>query len=487
MFYADGASRRVFVKRIIGMPGEWVKARQGRISICTGPGGSGCVPLVEPYVRGTTADVRPDRRAAGPLLRDGRQPPRLRGLARLGPGAARPAARDVHSASSGRRSASASSDARVCSVRRKAAASSRPGDRRATLVGMAVAVRQRPARKLLRPGHRLLRHDRALGVPFVAGTDEAGRGALAGPLVAAGVLFDYRRLQGRVCASLAQLDDSKTRTLDQREELYDAVLACATRVSVIFATAREVDRARRAPRQSLGAGAGAARARRAVRAHCSCPTASACRSSASTARSSAATARALRSRRPRSSPRSRATASCGACTRRFPTTASTATSATRRRSTAMRCAATGPCPLHRRSFVTVRRAAALPARGLMARAHALGRRGETLAAWLVRLRGGRVIARNVRVRGACEVDIVARYGRTLAVVEVKARRAGGAGEAVGRERVAGLSPLGGVAGRQSRLRVGAGDPARSRHDRRPPRPLRRRRVPSVTVRSTVRL
>jgi putative endonuclease len=75
----------------------------------------------------------------------------------------------------------------------------------------------------------------------------------------------------------------------------------------------------------------------------------------------------------------------------------------------------------------------------MARSHALGRRGETLAAWLVRLRGGRVLARNTRVRGACEVDIVARYGRTLAVIEVKARRGGGAAEAVGPERVAGLS------------------------------------------------
>ncbi|MDX6540739.1 MAG: putative endonuclease, partial [Gaiellales bacterium] len=61
----------------------------------------------------------------------------------------------------------------------------------------------------------------------------------------------------------------------------------------------------------------------------------------------------------------------------------------------------------------------------MGRAHALGRQGETLATWLVRLRGGRVLARNTRVRGACEVDIVARYGHTLAVIEVKARRAGG--------------------------------------------------------------
>ena len=50
-----------------------------------------------------------------------------------------------------------------------------------------------------------------------------------------------------------------------------------------------------------------------------------------------------------------------------------------------------------------------------------------------------MLARNTRVRGACEVDIVARYGRTLAVIEVKARRAGGAAEAVGPERVAGLS------------------------------------------------
>jgi putative endonuclease len=75
----------------------------------------------------------------------------------------------------------------------------------------------------------------------------------------------------------------------------------------------------------------------------------------------------------------------------------------------------------------------------MARSHALGRRGETLAAWLVTLRGGRVLARNARVRGACEVDIVARYGRTLALIEVKARRGGGAAEAVDADRIDGLS------------------------------------------------
>ena len=93
VFYADGASRRVFVKRIVALPGEWVKARHGRISICTGPGGSGCVPLAEPYVRGTTQTFGPIAVPPGPLLRDGRQPRRLRGLAHLGPGAARSADR----------------------------------------------------------------------------------------------------------------------------------------------------------------------------------------------------------------------------------------------------------------------------------------------------------------------------------------------------------------------------------------------------------
>jgi putative endonuclease len=49
-----------------------------------------------------------------------------------------------------------------------------------------------------------------------------------------------------------------------------------------------------------------------------------------------------------------------------------------------------------------------------------GRAAETLSSWPLRLRGWRILARRVRVRGG-EVDIVARRGRTLAFVEVKAR------------------------------------------------------------------
>lgn len=49
-----------------------------------------------------------------------------------------------------------------------------------------------------------------------------------------------------------------------------------------------------------------------------------------------------------------------------------------------------------------------------------GRSGETWAAFYLRLKGWRILARRIRVRGG-EVDIVARRGRTLAFVEVKAR------------------------------------------------------------------
>ena len=49
-----------------------------------------------------------------------------------------------------------------------------------------------------------------------------------------------------------------------------------------------------------------------------------------------------------------------------------------------------------------------------------GRAAETLACWYLRLCGWRILARRARVPGG-EVDIVARRGRILAFVEVKAR------------------------------------------------------------------
>jgi len=50
-----------------------------------------------------------------------------------------------------------------------------------------------------------------------------------------------------------------------------------------------------------------------------------------------------------------------------------------------------------------------------------GRRAESLAAWWLRLKGWTILGRRIRTPVG-EVDLVARRGRTVAFVEVKARR-----------------------------------------------------------------
>jgi ribonuclease HII len=75
----------------------------------------------------------------------------------------------------------------------------------------------------------------------VAGADEAGRGCLAGPLVAAAVLLDYERLGAAERRSLAGLDDSKRKTPEEREALYPAVVAAAERVVVTARCAAGID------------------------------------------------------------------------------------------------------------------------------------------------------------------------------------------------------------------------------------------------------
>ena len=91
-------------------------------------------------------------------------------------------------------------------------------------------------------GQRLLRFDRRLGARFVAGVDEAGRGSLAGPLVVAGVLLDYECLREHRVRPLALLNDSKQLTPGERQELFGAVVGCASKVAVRVFSAREIDR-----------------------------------------------------------------------------------------------------------------------------------------------------------------------------------------------------------------------------------------------------
>jgi ribonuclease HII len=85
---------------------------------------------------------------------------------------------------------------------------------------------------VVRTGRKLLAFDRRLGVRFVAGADEAGRGSLAGPLVVAGVLFDYECLRDHRVRPLALLNDSKQLAPREREQLFRAVAGCATRIAV---------------------------------------------------------------------------------------------------------------------------------------------------------------------------------------------------------------------------------------------------------------
>ena len=76
---------------------------------------------------------------------------------------------------------------------------------------------------------------------YVAGCDEAGRGSLAGPLVAAAVLIDYGSLSMRDRRALGELDDSKKRSTAEREELYPAVLRAASKVAVTVRCVSGID------------------------------------------------------------------------------------------------------------------------------------------------------------------------------------------------------------------------------------------------------
>ena len=71
------------------------------------------------------------------------------------------------------------------------------------------------------------------GVFPVAGCDEAGRGPLAGPVVAAAVVLDPDRVP-------RGLDDSKRLTAERREELYAKICASAE-VAVAFAPPTRID------------------------------------------------------------------------------------------------------------------------------------------------------------------------------------------------------------------------------------------------------
>ena len=91
------------------------------------------------------------------------------------------------------------------------------------------------------PGVALIAHDQGLACRFVAGADEAGRGALAGPLVAAAVLLEPGALGADEQAMLARLNDSKKLSVGVREELALAIGAVALSIAVVAIASTEID------------------------------------------------------------------------------------------------------------------------------------------------------------------------------------------------------------------------------------------------------
>ena len=73
------------------------------------------------------------------------------------------------------------------------------------------------------------------GVARIAGVDEVGRGPLAGPVVAAAVIFDPAR-------RVKRLADSKVLTADRREELYSLIWERAAAVGVGIVDHLTIDR-----------------------------------------------------------------------------------------------------------------------------------------------------------------------------------------------------------------------------------------------------
>jgi ribonuclease HII len=88
------------------------------------------------------------------------------------------------------------------------------------------------------------------GLTAVAGIDEAGRGALAGPVAAAAVILPADR---KIIAHLKGVHDSKQLTAGQRQIARQKILCYAVTWGVGFATAQEIDQVGIVPATRLAA------------------------------------------------------------------------------------------------------------------------------------------------------------------------------------------------------------------------------------------
>src|SRR5499427_5921703 len=103
-----------------------------------------------------------------------------------------------------------------------------------TASSRAAGLRLPLGEEVIRPTFRRERAAMKRGIWPVAGCDEAGRGPLAGPVVAAAVILDPRRVP-------RGLDDSKRLDAETREKLHARICASAE-VAVAIAPPSRIDR-----------------------------------------------------------------------------------------------------------------------------------------------------------------------------------------------------------------------------------------------------
>ena len=80
------------------------------------------------------------------------------------------------------------------------------------------------------------------GYSFIAGFDEAGRGCLAGPVVAAAVILPLSSDTEDILARFNGVNDSKQLTMQARERLYDQIMHNALAVAVGSGSVEMIDK-----------------------------------------------------------------------------------------------------------------------------------------------------------------------------------------------------------------------------------------------------